>query len=82
MIRYKIKKFIFLSLQIPGSLIFHGYKLDDDTNYEVGRHLAFKLMYSELLLCIVLLPGLFLIRSNPKTPPSAFANTDIKIPFF
>jgi nitrate/nitrite transporter NarK len=38
-------------------------------------------MYYELILAAILIPGIFLMKNCPKTPPSGFANTDVKVPF-
>jgi hypothetical protein len=73
---------IVISLQIPGSIVFSGYKLaNDDTDYTKGKELTFKLMYYELIFAAILIPGIILMRNSPKTPPSGFANTDVKVPF-
>jgi FLVCR family feline leukemia virus subgroup C receptor-related protein len=66
-------------LQIPGTIVFHGYHYKDDIadDFSKGRDLTFKLMLYELMLTVLIIPGLFFMKNNPKTPPSGFANTNV-----
>ena len=58
---------------VPAKVVFAGYKHGTDD----GQAFTFKLMLYELYAAVLLIPSLFLLKNSPKTPPSAFANTDV-----
>jgi Na+/melibiose symporter-like transporter len=69
--------------QVIPSLFFRGYSHEhDDDGYQEGKH-KFKmlLLFEALLVVIFLVPNLFIMRSNPPTPPSHFANKTTKLNF-
>lgn len=65
---------------MPANLFFNKYDYNGD-NKEEGLKISFNLMLWQFLMSLLLIPGLFLLRSNAPTPPSGFANTDKNISF-
>ena len=63
---------------VPGNIVFRSYKVDKSTN---GEELTFNLMVYEFAAAALMLPAFVLIKNSPPSPPSAFANTDVPVPF-
>lgn len=72
-----------VSIIIP-SYIFAGYQhVDDDDNSEdEGRKLAFRLTFVEFLVSLIAIPGFFVLRNKPPTPPSKIKKTELQVGFF
>ena len=65
---------------VPG-LIFKSYKKGTDSR-ELGLNLFKKLVISEGIAGLILLvPIFFIMKSNPPTPPSKYANLTEKLEF-
>jgi len=62
---------------IPGKWIFAGFVIGVND----GEKTTFELMLYELIAAVILLPSFFLLKNSPPTAPSAFANTDVCVPF-
>jgi FLVCR family feline leukemia virus subgroup C receptor-related protein len=69
--------------QIVPSIFFGGYKTeDDDADFSVGKAKFERLLLLESALVIVfMVPTYFVMKSNPPTPPSHFANKNTKLNF-
>jgi FLVCR family feline leukemia virus subgroup C receptor-related protein len=52
-----------------------------DPKVDDGKKLTFNLMFVEFCSNVLLLPAFFILKTSPKTPPSAFANTDSAVAF-
>ncbi|CAD8109988.1 unnamed protein product [Paramecium primaurelia] len=57
-----------VSAQLPG-IIFKGYKLNDDTEYEDGKEKMQNLCLLEFYVSLAIVPSLFLLRSRPSQVP-------------
>ncbi|CAK77267.1 unnamed protein product (macronuclear) [Paramecium tetraurelia] len=70
-----------ISVLWPANWIFKDYSYNDQNKQE-GLDLSIQLQYQQFFLSLTLIPVVFLIKNNPKTPPSGFANSDHDVGFY
>ncbi|CAD8067678.1 unnamed protein product [Paramecium primaurelia] len=70
-----------ISVLWPANWIFKDYSYNKQ-NQQEGLDLSIQLQYQQFFFSLTLLPVFFLLKNNPKTPPSGFANSDHDVGFY